>query len=72
MANVRLKFFGTEKSNTHDTSLECFSNVNGEIFIEIESPDFPSNYICLDTSTAIKLAKVLRSEINISKTFQND
>ena len=72
MANVRLKFFGTENSKTEEISLECFANFDNEIYIEIESEGYPPSYICLDVSTAIKLAKVLRSEINKAKEVEND
>ena len=60
MANVKLIFNGTRSSETHDVNLECFIIDSNEIFISIDE----QNHICLDKSTAIKLAKTLRTEIN--------
>jgi len=69
MANVRLKFYGTE--DTEDTCLECFANTHKEIYISIDYEDYPTSFITLDESTAIKLAKTLRTEINKIKEVQN-
>lgn len=67
MANFALTFFGTEESETNEHKLQCFLNNKNHIFIHIDM-DSDSNYhkafICLDKSTAIKLAKTLRTEIN--------
>ena len=62
MANVKLSFYGTE--DTNDTYLECYNNYKNEIYITIKQEDYPPSHITLDKSTAIKLAKTLRSEIN--------
>lgn len=59
MANTKLIFYGTERSRTDNNHLELFLNSYDEIFIEING-----EHICLDKSTAIKLAKTLRTEIN--------
>jgi hypothetical protein len=62
MANVKTVFYGTE--NTEDHELTCFMNINKEIYIGIDMINIPESFITLDKPTAIKLAKVLRSEIN--------
>jgi len=62
MANVKLVFYGTERSETNEAELECFINAYNEIFICVQD-NYQQN-ICLDKSTAIKLAKTLRTEIN--------
>jgi hypothetical protein len=59
MANVVLRFIC---SQDRGSELECFLNKNNEITIKIESNGM--EYVCLDKSTAIKLAKTLRTEIN--------
>ena len=60
---VKTIFYSTERSGV-DYELECFVNDFDEIFICIEREnDYPS-YVCLDKSAAIKLSKVLRTEIN--------
>jgi hypothetical protein len=64
MANVKLIFSGTEKSESNEYELCCFLNTNNEIYIELDCKVFPTHFICLDKSTAIKFAKTLRTEIN--------
>lgn len=64
MANVRFVFEGTENSKTHQTDLQCYVNDQNEIFIEIHEYGEKPAYICLNKSTAIRLAKTLRTEIN--------
>ena len=66
---VKLKFYGTEQSGSGDHSLECYVNGYNEIYISIDMEDsgLPSSYISLNTSTAIKLAKVLRQSISEMK-----
>jgi hypothetical protein len=63
MANVSLVFHGTD----NETKAECYLNNDNEITLEVyydkESPYY-SQLISLDKSTAIKLAKTLRTEIN--------
>tara|TARA_R100001244_G_scaffold125044_1_gene94990 strand:+ start:191 stop:406 length:216 start_codon:yes stop_codon:yes gene_type:complete len=69
MANVKLTFYGSEKSEfTKDTELECFLNTKNEITISIDDGHlgYP-NIISLDKSTAIKLAKTIRTNINLIK-----
>ena len=64
MSNHKLIFYGTELSETQDHELECYINANMEIWISINTNLYPNSFICLDKSTAIKLAKTLRTEIN--------
>jgi len=69
MANVSLVFNSSEKGGL-DTKLECHLNGGQEVFIKIyngDSEDYSSinmQCITLDKSTAIKLVKVLRTEIS--------
>jgi len=69
MANIKLIFRGSEESKfTENTELECFVNVENEITISIDDGhDQYPNIISLDVSTAIKLAKTLRTHINTIK-----
>jgi hypothetical protein len=65
MSNHKIIFFGSEESETQEHQLNLFANNNGNIYIGIDSkfnsvPDF----ICLDKATAIKLSRVLKSEIS--------
>ena len=69
MAKVKLLFYGSEKSNTEETELECFALSDGEIFISLD--DNYEQHICLDISTAIKFAKTIRTEINKAKEVSN-
>lgn len=63
MANYSLVFHGTD----NETKAECYLNQSNEITLEVyydkDSPHY-SQLISLDKSTAIKLAKTLRTEIN--------
>ena len=63
MANVRLVFNGTERSETQDSELEIFANNKNEIFISIED-NYPQ-HICLDRDTAIRLVKELKRQIGL-------
>lgn len=65
MANYKTVFLGTARSETEQHELSCYSNSNNEIFIQIEGDSV--EYICLDESTSIKLAKTLRTHINLIK-----
>jgi hypothetical protein len=65
MANYELVFFGTETSGTLTVTLKCYKNEMDEIYIELNDRLTDSNvFISLDKSTAIKLSKTLRTEIN--------
>jgi len=74
MANVKLIFSGTEKSETENHELVCYLNQQNEIYININinSDDiYYQGFICLDKSTAIKFAKTLRTEINKMEDVNN-
>jgi hypothetical protein len=63
MSNHKIIFYGSGTSENH--KLECFYNTNNKIFITIDmgfnqTPD----WIVLDKDTAIKLSRVLKSEIS--------
>lgn len=63
MANFSLVFHGTNQ----ETKAECYINTSNEITLEVYTEQdslFHSQLISLDKSTAIKLAKTLRTEIN--------
>lgn len=62
---VRLKFYGSEVSATDDYSLEIRHNQFNEIYISIddETREVPA-FLSLEKSTAIKLVKVLKTEIS--------
>lgn len=64
MANIKLVFQGTERSKTDYHELQCFYNTFNEIFISIDMDSYPTHYICLDKSTAIKLVKTLKLHIS--------
>ena len=67
MANVRLSFYGSEKSKTTEHKLECYANTNKELFILIEdenSDSYHECFIALDKDTAIKLSRELRKQIS--------
>jgi len=63
MANILLKFYGTEKSKTDEHSLVAFSNTNNEIYLSIEIPNNYPSFICLDKSTAVRLVRELKKQI---------
>tara|TARA_R110002020_G_scaffold51096_1_gene144776 strand:+ start:120 stop:323 length:204 start_codon:yes stop_codon:yes gene_type:complete len=63
MANYNIIFNSTDNSELY-SSVECFLNQHKEIAIVIESSYGGKEAVSLDKSTAIKLAKTLRSEIN--------
>lgn len=71
MANYSIKFHGTAESETTDHSIECFKNIKNNIFIGLSVPNHQTLFICLDKSTAIKLAKTLRTEINKMEDEKN-
>jgi len=64
MANVKLIFNGTEKSETEEHSLICYSTANNEIYLNISIPHFEDSFVCLDKSTAIKLHRELKKQIS--------
>jgi hypothetical protein len=62
MANIKTICLGTQKSKTDNHEIEVFATANDEISISIQGDAL--EYIYLDKSTAIKLSKILRAEIN--------
>lgn len=63
MANVKLIFSGTEKSKTQEHTLEAYCNINNEIYLSIDTQDFPAGFICLDKYTAVRLVRELKKQI---------
>jgi hypothetical protein len=63
MANIRLKFYGTEKSETEEHSLVAYCNINKEIYLCIDMPNYEQSFICLDKSTAVRLVRELKKHI---------
>lgn len=61
MANIKITFYGTEKSETNETELEVFKNASDEIFISIS--DNYEQSICLDKQTAVRLVRELKKQI---------
>lgn len=68
MANFKEILFGSEKSKTQNVELECYQDVYDGIAVIITDTECEHDYnyqaIHLDKSTAIKLSKMLRREIN--------
>ena len=62
MANVKLLFYGSEKSETEQHTLEVYCNTRNELFLQINSED-TNSFLCFDKSTAIKFSKELRKQI---------
>ena len=70
MANVKLIFQGSNDSLTNKTEMQCYANDSKNIYIDIkEENGYHPSFICLDVSTAIKLAKTLRTQINLIKSI---
>jgi hypothetical protein len=63
MEKVKILFQGTERSQTDETELEVFANVQNEIFISIQDESYPGNFICLDKATAVRLVRELKKQI---------
>lgn len=64
MGNYTIVFYGTEKSASQKHELKLYCNDQGELFITIDDGNDYPQFICLDKPTAIKLSKVLKTEIN--------
>jgi hypothetical protein len=72
MANVLLKFYGTEKSKTEDHSLIAYSNTKNEIYLSVEIPNNYPSFICLDKPTAVRLVRELKKQIgNLESEVDN-
>ena len=67
MANIKLIFQGTETSETNEHELTTFANTRNEIYLCVDSKDFPPSFICLDKLTAAKLVKELKLQISYLK-----
>jgi len=63
MSNVRLLFFGTERSFTNYNSIELFCNKNGNLTIMLKDKQLKMEHLELDKSSAIKFSKELRKQI---------
>ena len=63
MANLKVIYYGTEKSCTNENSLEVIANLRNEICIVVKVPEIVEAVICLDKSTAIKLSRDIRRKI---------
>jgi hypothetical protein len=63
MANVKLIFQGTERSNTNETELEVFVNIDNEIVLDIRRENEYPFCMCLDKSTAVRLVRELKKQI---------
>jgi len=74
MANVRLVFSSSSSTENYDPELECFLNARNEITVKIVDVNNEDDYqvMTFDKSTAIKLAKTLRTEINKIEEVSND
>jgi hypothetical protein len=64
MANVKLIFQGSFKSQTSETDLQVFHNTSNEIYLCIDSDGNCPSYICLDKSTAIRFHRELKKQIS--------
>lgn len=62
MAKIKLVFFGDEECSDHE--LEVFANTKNKIYISISIPGYEPSFTALDKETAIKLSKVLKTEIS--------
>jgi hypothetical protein len=62
MANVKLLFYGTEKTETQNTCIQCFCNASNEISVIITDKE-GREIISMDKPTAIKFSRELRKHI---------
>lgn len=70
MANVKLLFFGSEKSETEQNSIECFYNSNNEISFFTYDKNQIVSVIAMDRETAIKFSKELRKQIALIDLYE--
>lgn len=66
MANVKLRFYGTESSETQEHYLEAFCNVHDQLYIQVgvKDQEFYTGFICLDKPTAVRLVRELKRQIS--------
>jgi len=57
---VRLIFESTDS----ESEMQCYLNHKNEIYVQIDTGGMPPSFITLDKKDAIKLVKVLKTEIN--------
>ena len=69
MANIKMIFQGTERSETSKSELEVFANRFEEIFLCIEDNYVQS--ICLDKPTAVRLVRELKKQIGYINQTQS-
>jgi len=62
MEGVRIKFYGTKDSKSHN--LEVYCNNRNDIFLNISMPEFQDSWIALNKATAVQLVKKLKLEIS--------
>jgi hypothetical protein len=63
MENVEVIFKGTQKSQTQNKAIQCYSDFsNEEIVITLTSKESQS-YVCLNRATTIRLVKELKKQI---------
>jgi hypothetical protein len=64
MENIKLMFYGTEKTGTDGNTIECYVNNVDEISIVLIEHDGSPTRISLDKRTAIRFVKELRKQIS--------
>jgi len=64
MANVKLLFYGTEKTDSANMNLQCFNNIANELSICINDNDTSNELIIsFDKETSIRFSRELRKQI---------
>jgi hypothetical protein len=67
MANVKLLFYGSERSKTSEHELTTYATISNELLIEIDCDkenEYYKGFIILDRETAIKFSKEIRKQIS--------
>jgi hypothetical protein len=73
MANIKIRFYGTQESKTEEHSLVAYANNKNNIYICIDMPDFVQSFICLDKSTSVRLVRELKKQIGaLESEVSND
>lgn len=69
MEKMKILFYGTDRSNSENHTIETYVNIFDEIFIQIQDTEnmdshpYNGQFICLNRETAIKLVKELKKSI---------
>ncbi len=63
MANVKLIFQGTEKSNTEKSELQIYANSYNELTLGFNKQNEYPLFISLDKITAVRLVRELKKQI---------